>query len=135
MALGLINKLTNFLMPVEEETEMPADILGAGDRRAQFRVHTPGALKVYIATPQAFDDVRVCADCLKANVALLINYEGADANVQQRIADFLNGVAFVAGGSSQRVSDSVMLYVPANVDVGKEPYAYSVPTYMKRKKD
>ena len=103
LASGLIDKLTNFLMPVEE-AEMPAieQHVGASDRRAQFKVHSQAALKVYIAAPQAFDDVKICADCLKANVAVLINYESVDANTQQRIADFLNGVCFVIGGDSQR---------------------------------
>lgn len=136
MAFGILDKLTNFLMPVEETNAAiqpePAVI---GDRKAQLRVHSPSALKVYIATPLAFDDVRVCADCLKANVAVLINYESVDNETQQRIADFLHGVCFVSGGSSQRVSDTVAMYVPANVDINKELYAFSVPTYVKRKKE
>ncbi|MDR3565531.1 MAG: cell division protein SepF [Negativicutes bacterium] len=132
MAIGLIDKLTNFLMPVEDAA-LP-EMSTPGDRRASLKVHSPAALKVYIATPQTFDDVRVCADCLKANVAVLINFEDIDsADTQQRIGDFLNGVCFVSGGTNQRVSDHVILYVPANVDVNKEPYAYSIPTYSKHK--
>lgn len=129
---GLIDKLTNFLMPVEEETSVPESI-GMGDKRAQLKVHTPTALKVFIASPQAFDDVRVCSDCLKANVAVLMNFEDLDISNRQRIDDFLNGVCFVTGGASQRVSETVVLYVPANVDINKEMYAFSVPTYTKRK--
>lgn len=132
LAIGLIDKLTNFLMPVEEAPptqEMPA----IPDRKTQLRVHTPAALKVYIASPGSFDDVRLCADYLKANVAVLINYENADEDTQQRISDFLNGVSFVINGTSQQVSETVVLYVPANVDVSKELYAYSLPTYIKKK--
>ncbi|HMM21871.1 MAG TPA: cell division protein SepF [Selenomonadales bacterium] len=132
MALGLIDKLTNFLMPVEEAPptqELPT----IPNRRTQLRVHTPAALKIYIASPGAFDDVRLCADYLRANVAVLINYENTDEGTQQRISDFLNGVSFVFDGSSQRVSETVVLYVPANVDVSKELYAYSLPTYIKKK--
>ncbi|MDR3590701.1 MAG: cell division protein SepF [Negativicutes bacterium] len=131
MALGLIDKLTNFLMPVEEAE--PAEHISAGDRRANLKVHTPAALKVFITAPQAFDDVKVCADCLKAHVAVLINFEDVDSVTQQRIGDFLGGVCVVTDGASQRVSDTVVLYVPSNVDINKEMYAYSVPTYTKRK--
>lgn len=133
MTFGLIDKLTNFLMPVEE-TE-PPEHNGPSDRRASLKVHYPAALKVYIATPQTFDDVRACADCLKAHVAVLINFEDVDSVTQQRIGDFLNGVCVVTEGTTQRVSDTVTLYVPINVDVNKELYAYSVPTYVKRKKE
>jgi cell division inhibitor SepF len=131
LALGLIDKLTNFLMPVEET--VPTEHITPGDRRASLKVHSPAALKVFITAPQAFDDVRVCADCLKAHVAVLINFEDVDNVTQQRIGDFLNGVCVVTDGTSQRVSDTVVLYVPSSVDVNKEMYAYSVPAYNKKK--
>lgn len=133
MASGLIDKLTNFLMPVEEESEPAQQQPTAGDRRAQLRVHTPAALKVFIAGPAEFDDVRLCADYLKANVAVLINFENTDAATQQRMGDFLDGLLVVTGGASQRVSETVVLYVPAHVDINKEMYAFSVPPYVKRK--
>lgn len=135
MASGLIDKLTNFLMPVEEEGTQPAEIQPVGDRRAQLRVHSPAALKVFIANPAEFDDVKLCADYLKANVAVLINYEEADVATMQRIGDFLEGMLAVTGGTNQRVSDKVVMYVPANVDINKEMYAYSVPTYTKRRRE
>ncbi len=135
MASGLIDKLTNFLMPVEEEEIQQADAPSVGDRRAQLRVHSPAALKVFIASPAEFDDVKLCADYLKANVAVLINFEAADDATMQRIGDFLDGLLVVTGGSSQKVSESVVLYVPAHVDVNKEMYAYSIPQYVKRKRE
>ena len=132
MAYGLMDKLTNFLMPVEEE-EHHTVMTVPGDRRTQLKVHAPAALKVYVTQPQVFDDVKVCADCLKSNIALVVNYDNADATTQQRIGDFLAGVCFITGSSSQRVSETVMLYVPGNVDINKELYAYSIPTYIKRR--
>ncbi len=134
MASGLIDKLTNFLMPVEEEETQPAEAPSYGDRRAHFRVHSQAALKVFIATPAEFDDVKLCADYLKANVAVLINFEAADDATMQRIGDFLDGLLTVTGGTSQKVSDSVAIYVPAHVDINKEMYAYSIPQYVKRKR-
>ena len=126
MAPGLIDKLTNFLMPVEEE-QQPVEVPHAGDRRAQFRVHSqnPAALKVFVATPAEFDDVKLCADYLKANVVVLINYADVDSAVQQRIGDFLNGLITVTGGACQRVTDTVVLYAPTHVDINKEMYAFS----------
>lgn len=134
MAIGLIDKLTNFLMPVEEAQQY-AEAPPATDRRAQLRVHSPAALKVFIAGPTEFDDVKLCADYLKASVAVVINYEGVDGATQQRIGDFLDGMLVVTGGASQRVSDTVTMYVPAHVDINKEMYAYSIPPYVKRKRE
>jgi cell division inhibitor SepF len=135
LATGIIDKLTNFLMPVEEEETQPAEMQPVGDRRTQFRVHSPTALKVFIATPAEFDDVKLCADYLKANVAVLINFEAADEYTMQRIGDFLDGLLTVTGGASQKVSENVTMYVPAHVDVNKEMYAYSIPQYVKRKRE
>lgn len=135
MAFGLIDKLASFLTTVEEQTPDPEPQVGPVSRRAPLRVHIPGALKVFIATPVSFDDVQLCADYLKANVAVLINYENVDSPTQQRMCDFLVGVSCVTGGGDQRVSDTIVLYVPANIEVSKELYAYSIPTYVKQKKD
>lgn len=134
MASGLIDKLTNFLMPVEEEMQ-PVEAPQPGERRAQFKVHSPAALKVFIASPENFDDVKLCADYLKAHVAVMINFENTDAVIRQRVSDFLDGLLVVTGGDSQRVSGAVVMYVPVNVDINKEMYAYSLPTYGKRRKE
>lgn len=135
LASGLIDKLTNFLMPVEEEQQVVEAPAVVGDRRAQLRVHSPAALKVFIASPAEFDDVKLCADYLKANVAVMMNFEAVDATVRQRIADFLDGLLVITGGACQRVSESVFVYVPAHVDINKEMYAYSIPSYSKRNRE
>lgn len=133
MASGIMDKLTNFLMPVDEEEAQPAQEPAVGEpRRAQLKVHAPSALKVFVASPIEFDDVRLCADYLKANFAVVINYEDADAATKQRIGDFLDGLTVITNGSSQRVSENVVIYVPPHVDLNKELYAFSVPTYVKR---
>jgi cell division inhibitor SepF len=134
MTLGLIDKLTNFLMPIEEESLQPEEPV-INDKRAQLRVHSQAGLKVYIVKPKSFDDVKVCSDCLKTNVTVLVNYEEVDDSTQQRIADFLLGVCYVISGTSQHVSETVILYVPPNVDINKELYSCSVPTYIKGRKE
>ena len=125
MSSGLIDKLTNFLAPVENEESSGPE--SAAERRSALRVHSPAALKVYIGIPQSFDDVRLYADHLANGVAVVINFEDVDGPVKQRIADFLNGVSYVTGGTCQRVAEQVQLFVPGNVDVSKELYAFATP--------
>ncbi|MBP2654393.1 MAG: sepF 1 [Firmicutes bacterium] len=131
MALGLLDKLTNFL--VEDEDAAVEDELSTGERRTKLRVHELSTFKVYVMNPSAFDDVRVCADYLKANVAVVFNFEGVDSQTQQRICDFIDGVCVVIGGASQRVSETVMLCVPPNVDINRELYTYSLPAFKRKK--
>ena len=137
MAIGLLDKLTNFLMPIEEEQHQTAAVEGTAvqERKTQLRVHSQAALRVYVAAPACFDDVRYYADYLKSNVAIIVNFDNVDKAAQERIGDFLNGILYVINGSSQRVCDSVYMYLPAHVDVNKELYAYSIPTYIRRKNE
>ena len=147
MALGLIDKLANFLIPIEEETAPPEKteasaaketnqkemMIQEQERRPKLKVHTqqPGNLKLYVDLPTSFDDVQMYADYLKSNIAVVINYQQVDAATQQRMSDFLNGVCYVLGGCVQRVSDRVILYAYANIEVDKKIFAYSVPTYVR----
>jgi cell division inhibitor SepF len=138
MANGLLDKLTNFLMPLEE-TALPAEVgQSTNERRSQLRLHTipePIALKFVVCSPITFDDVCLYADYLKFNAAVIINFAGVDMILQQRISDFLNGVCCVTGGAVQRISDYMTIYVPQNVTVSKELYAYSIPAYGKSPTD
>jgi cell division inhibitor SepF len=131
MVLGLLDKLTNFL--VADEDVAPEEEVSTGERRTKLKVHGLAPLKVYIMNPSAFDDVRGCADCLKANVAVVFNFEGVESQIQQRICDFIDGVCAVTGSASQRVSNTVMLCVPPNVDINKGLNTYSLPAFKRKK--
>jgi len=131
MTGGLIHKLTNFLMPIEEaETETTENIRVKPNLTVHSNTNTE--LKVLIASPRTFDDAKKYADHLKAKETVIVNYEHVDVETQQRIGDFLNGVCYIMLGSVQRISENSMIYVPENVDIHKELYAYSIPTYVKQ---
>ena len=140
MALGLIDKLTNFLMPIEEvvegEKEQAVTELSAVRARktVNLRVHTQetaSGFKVLVASPVHYEDVQVYADNLKAKVAVVLNFEQVDEETQRAMVDFLNGVCYVINGNVQRISDSILMYAPEMVDISKELYAFSIPTYVK----
>ena len=140
MALGLIDKLTNFLMPIEEvvegEKEQAVTELSAVRARktVNLRVHTQetaGGFKVLVASPVHYEDVQLYADNLKAKVAVVLNFEQVDEETQRAMVDFLNGVCYEINGNVQRISDSILMYAPEMVDISKELYAFSIPTYVK----
>jgi len=146
VALGLMDKLANFLIPMEEDMVAPekADTSVAKDlpvqepeRRPKLKVHSQqsGHLKVVVDLPVSFDDVQNYADYLKDNVAIIVNYQQVDDATQQRMCDFLNGVCYVLGGNVQRISERVILYTYASIEVDKKIFAYSVPTYVRVKNE
>jgi cell division inhibitor SepF len=139
MGLSLIDKLTNYLMPLEEvatEGQVISEMDAARSRRSMnLKVHSneSASLKVVVASPATYDDVCVYANHLKENVAVVINFAGVEIDMQHAIKDFMNGVCYVISGNVQRIADSVFIYVPGHVDIEKELYAYSVPAYIKPK--
>ncbi len=136
MAFGLIDKLTNFLMPIEDETEIEDSKPVSTVKTSRLRLHTtpqPGEMKIVVAVPTAYEDVRIYAEHLKANVSVIVNFQRLDETTRRCVGDFLNGVCYVIAGSVQRISESILIYVPGFVEVKKELYSYSIPTYVKEK--
>lgn len=137
MALGMLDKLTNYLLPTEETGAKKQRVLTSdteyGVKPVNLQVHTNQAiaLKMVVVSPAKYDDVCTYADHLKANMAVVINLTGVELDMQYAIKDFMNGVSYVLAGNVQRIADSVFIYTPANVEIDKELYAYSVPTYVK----
>lgn len=137
MALDMLDKLTNYLMPTEEigtkKQTVSVNDMDYGTKSVNLQVHTNQsiALKIVVVSPAKYDDVRTYADHLKANIAVVINLTGVEIDMQYAIKDFMNGVSYILAGNVQRIADSVFMYTPANVGIDKELYAYSVPTYVK----
>jgi cell division inhibitor SepF len=146
VALGLMDKLANFLIPMEEDMVAPEKTdtpvakelpVQEPERRPKLKVHSQhsGHLKLFVDLPISFDDVQSYADYLKDSVAIIVNYQQVDDATQQRMCDFLNGVCYVLGGHVQRISERVILYTYASIEVDKKIFAYSVPTYVRVKNE
>lgn len=135
MAVGLIDKLTNFIMPVEESIDSQEVQSSSHTKPSRLRVHSnsPSDMKMAVVIPLKYEDVKVYADYLKAGITVLVNFSHVDDYIQQCMTDFLNGVCYVVGGSSEKVSAQILIYVPAAVSIDKELYAYSIPTYVKQR--
>lgn len=74
-------------------------------------------MKMVILKPVKFDQVQAIADHLKNRRPVIVNLEDTGKELARRIVDFLSGTTYALGGSMQKVSASIMLFVPQNVDV------------------
>ncbi len=116
MAQGLLNKLTNFLMPLEDETAEEQQTQ-TGQRPTVLRVHQQTGMRVYVAVPRGKDEeFRHLADCLISRISLVVNYEHLNAELQEKVHDFLCGVTYIIGGRLTRINEKIVMYVPANID-------------------
>lgn len=93
-------------------------------------VKTP-QLTMKIYTPKKFDEqVKEIADDLKKHNAVIVNFEGATENEQQRIGDFVIGAVYTIHGKAEMISNRIVLYVPSGVEY--EYAAKAVSNSMRR---
>ena len=84
------------------------------------RLVKTGHLNIMVRTPRSFTDVREYADSLMGGAAILVSFEAVDAALKNRIFDYLNGVSYIVSASVEYISDDLLMYAPAQVNVAKE---------------
>ena len=67
--------------------------------------------------PANYNDVQVLIDYLKRKEPAIINLEGVDAEVAQRVLDFTSGAIYALNGSVLRISGNIFLFSPEGVGV------------------
>ena len=72
---------------------------------------------VAVFAPRSFADVTEIADALRARQVVIVNVQGADRNLLQRVVDFTSGVAYTIDGRIQKLAEAIYLIVPAGVNV------------------
>ncbi len=96
--------------PVEEHSQRP---------RRSALVSLPGGrtMRVVVAEPRSFDEVQPIADQLKERRPVVINLESVDKETGQKFLNFLSGTIYALDGTMQRVSTSIFVFAPANVEI------------------
>ena len=76
-----------------------------------------GNMEVCVVKPTSVDDSREITETLLAGRTVILNLEGMDLEVAQRIIDFISGAAFAISGNLQKISNYIFLVTPTNVDI------------------
>ena len=63
------------------------------------------------------EDTRDIADTLMNNFTVVLNLEGLDVDIAQRVIDFTCGVCYSLNGNLQKVSSYIFILTPSNVDI------------------
>ncbi len=75
------------------------------------------AMEVCVIKPTSMEDTREIADTLISSCTVVLNLEGVDVDLAQRITDFTLGSCYSLGGQFQKISDFVFIITPFNVDI------------------
>lgn len=74
-------------------------------------------MEVCVIKPTTFADSREITETLLTNRTVVLNFEGLDVDVAQRIIDFISGSCFAIDGNLQKVSNYIFLATPKNVEI------------------
>ena len=67
--------------------------------------------------PTSIEDGREITETLLANRTVVLNLEGIDVDVAQRIIDFASGSCFAINGNLQKISQYIFIITPSSVDI------------------
>lgn len=74
-------------------------------------------LEVCVKKPTSVEDAREVTEALLSGTAVVLNLEGLDIPVAQRIIDFSSGSCFALSGNLQKISNYIFIITPQNVDI------------------
>ena len=75
------------------------------------------SMEVCVVKPTSVDDSREITETLLAGRTVILNLEGLDLEIAQRIIDFISGATFAISGNLQKISNYIFLVTPTNVDI------------------
>ena len=75
------------------------------------------SMEVCDIKPNSVDDAREITETLLSGRTVILNLEGMDLEVAQRIIDFTSGATFAISGNLQKISNYIFLVTPTNVDI------------------
>lgn len=90
------------------------------------------SMEVCVIKPNSIDDTKEITDTLLSNRTVVLNLEGTDLDLAQRIIDFTSGSAYAIQGNLQKISQSIFIITPSCVDISGDYQdlvgSYELPT-------
>lgn len=78
---------------------------------------TNAGMEVCVIKPTSIEDAREITETLLANRTVVLNLEGLDVDIAQRIIDFTSGSCYAINGNLQKISHYIFIITPAIVDI------------------
>lgn len=76
-----------------------------------------GGEMVKVVRAQEFEEVRAMIDLLKENKIVVVNLEGLNVDVAQRIIDCISGASYALDGKLEGVNDNIFILAPKDVEI------------------
>ena len=86
-------------------------------RQPAARRNNNVSMEVCVIKPNSVEDAREITETLLSGRTVILNLEGLDLEIAQRIIDFTSGAAFAISGNLQKISHYIFIITPAIVDI------------------
>ncbi len=93
------------------------------------------ASDVAVMKPTSFNDSSSICDVIRNGRAIILNFEGADANLAQRIVDFVCGYIYATDGQIHQISGYIFIVASKDIDISGDytsflrQNTFGVPTF------
>ena len=74
-------------------------------------------MEVCVIKPTSVEDSREITETLLSGRTVILNLEGLDLEVAQRIIDFTSGATFAINGNLQKISNYIFIVTPESVEL------------------
>lgn len=111
------SKSDDYEEPVAKRPQPTASKITPIKQPTSRRMSNSSGMEVCVIKPTSVEEAREITETLLANRTVVLNLEGLDVDVAQRIIDFTSGSCFAISGNLQKISHYIFIITPASVDV------------------
>lgn len=97
--------------PVTERDNTPSA------RPSVKRQYSESGMEVCIVKPTSVNDARDVTDLILSGSTVVLNLEGLDVDIAQRIIDFTSGSCYAVQGNVMKISHYIFVITPSTVDI------------------
>ena len=103
-----------------QQEEKPAPTAASGNNKVtpmRSPRRSGNNMEVCVIKPASMEDAREITETLLSNRTVVLNMEGLDMDIAQRIIDFASGSCFAINGNLQKIANYIFIITPATVDI------------------
>ena len=90
------------------------------DRPVHAATSLDAVNRIVTLVPQSFNDCQRIGEAFRGDNSVVIDFTQLDAGMRRRVIDFASGLVFGLHGRMQRVTETVYVLSPRNVDIEVE---------------
>ncbi|MCI5568344.1 MAG: cell division protein SepF [Lachnospiraceae bacterium] len=100
--------------PIQKSSKTSAQ---ASSKIAPLRRKNGKGMEVRVIKPTNMEETREIVDTLIQGCTVVLNLEGLDVEVAQRVIDFSSGASYAMNGQLQKVSSYIFILTPNGVEI------------------